>query len=155
MNHKTNFKDMVKHNKKKQLGAFVKLNAGDVEKNQEIFNNSTNNSTVSESTKTPLNIVKNIEKELLALDAEDYRDLTNMYEVMSNFITPQEKQTLVNMLINPNIDEVEEYLNDLYSNYDEDMRKKYRYLQRKEDVATLDDEERYELDELENMFGED
>ncbi len=106
-------KDMYKFNKKRQkgLGAFVKLDAGNVEVGNNMFNQAMGNSDevgVAEALETEEPKEINIRKELNEIDKEEYTDFVNMYEAI--LLNDEEKKTLVQLIVDKDIKEIDKFL---------------------------------------------
>lgn len=121
--------------KKKAQGYFVKMNSGDPEKNQEMFNKAMGNSEAASTAEgegmaeeldlKDLNLDEakiNIRDSLMKIDMEDYRDLLNLYDAIK--LTDDEKRKIalhIAKIESPSttdkahaIDQLEKYLNTLY-----------------------------------------
>ena len=121
--------------KKRAQGYFVKMNSGNPEKNQEMFNNAMGNSEATNAAEGEgmaeeldlkdlnLNEAKiNIRDSLMKIDIEDYRDLLNLYDAIKP--TDDEKRKIALHIVkieSPStvdktyaIDQLEKYLNNLY-----------------------------------------
>ena len=104
--------------KKKELGAFVKLDAGDVEEGNKFFNKavagaeSEGGCNMSEDLRTI-----NIRDELNKLDTIDYNDLVNMYNCLK--LSDLEKTQLAQLLANHDNENVIKFISDRY--YKENM----------------------------------
>lgn len=104
--------------KKKELGAFVKLDAGDVEEGNKFFNKavagteSEGGCNMSEDLRTI-----NIRDELNKLDTIDYNDLVNMYDCLK--LSDLEKTQLAQLLSNHDNENVIKFISDRY--YKENM----------------------------------
>ena len=99
--------------KKKELGAFVKLDAGDVEEGNKFFNKavagteSESGCSMSEDLRTI-----NIRDELNKLDTIDYNDLVNMYDCLK--LSDFEKTKLAQLLFNHDNENVIKFISDRY-----------------------------------------
>lgn len=121
--------------KKRAQGYFVKMNSGNPEKNQEMFNNAMGNSEAANTAEgegmaeeldlKDLNLDEakiNIRDSLMKIDIEDYRDLLNLYDAIKP--TDDEKRKIALHIVkieSPStvdktyaIDQLEKYLNNLY-----------------------------------------
>ena len=99
--------------KKKELGAFVKLDAGDVEEGNKFFNKavagteSEGGCNMSEDLRTI-----NIRDELNKLDTIDYNDLVNMYDCLK--LSDLEKTQLAQLLANHDNENAIKFISDRY-----------------------------------------
>lgn len=99
--------------KKKELGAFVKLDAGDVEEGNKFFNKtvagteSEGGCNMSEDLRTI-----NIRDELNKLDTIDYNDLVNMYDCLK--LSDLEKTQLAQLLANHDSENAIKFISDRY-----------------------------------------
>lgn len=107
-------------------GVVIKKDAGNVEQNIASFNNATTIQGVgmAEELENPdeeAKITINIRDELNKLDQEEYRDLVNIYDAI--LLTKEQKEKLVDLILQKKEDEITKYLLDIYNflwEYEED-----------------------------------
>ena len=117
-------KDMADEAKKKQkgLGAFVKLDAGDVEHNVAAFNNATTINTgegmIGESAETKeINIrEKLIEKDIA--NGDGFGTLTNLYDAVEYKLTLDDKKQIIDYIVINNYNAIERFLESKLINID-------------------------------------
>ena len=109
-------RDMADEAKKKQkgLGAFVKLDAGDVEHNVAAFNNATTiNSGESAMSESAENKEINIRQKLIEKDianGDGFGTLTNLYDTVEYKLTLDDKKQLIDYIIINNYNAIERFL---------------------------------------------
>ena len=101
-----------KDNKGKKQGFFVNMNAGDVEKGTEMFNNAATPQSAPVMEEIEPKTI-NIRDELFRIDTdanEEFRNLLGMYESVEPDLNVEEKKRLVDLIIKNDLEGIDHFL---------------------------------------------